>query len=79
MQRKDISDEQVKAACLEYHAKDSSNGFDGEFVTDILVRMTGAPYKVAYAKLDHCNDRGLINYGVSLRTCWWEDDNSEAI
>ena len=70
MQRKDIADEQVKAACLEYKAK----AFDGEFVTDILARLTGAPYKVANAKLEHCDDRGLINYGVSLRTCWWEGE-----
>ena len=71
MQRKDISDAQVKAACLEYKSK---NEYDGEFTLDILIRMTCAPPKVAYAKLEHCNSRGLVNCGVSLRSCWWEGD-----
>lgn len=37
---------------------------------DLLVERTGAPVKVAYAKLDKLARRGLIDYGVSLGTAW---------
>ena len=73
-QVKHISDEQVKEAC-EMSRKYTS---DTEpylcFTLNCLVKITGAPEKVCFAKLGQCADRGLVNYGVSLRTCWWEGD-----
>ena len=70
VQVKHISDETVKRACELYN----QNRFTGKFVNDWLAELTGAPLKVADRKLEQCSNRGLVNYGVSLRTCWWEGD-----
>lgn len=65
MKRSDITDTQVVAACMEWKASNP----DG-FVTDLLVRRTGAPHKVAEAAMRRALDNGFIDYGVSLRTAW---------
>lgn len=66
MKRSDITDQQVVEACIEYRQIPFGNGF----ALDILVARTGAPYKVAEAAMERADDRGLIDYGVSLRTAW---------
>ena len=71
--RSDIKDEQVMEACNEYHNTPYIRGGKNENVVDILMRMTGAPLKVVYAKLYHCADRDLIDYGVSVRGAWWNE------
>jgi hypothetical protein len=53
---------------LEYIQKRRQNW---ELPTPDLVWMErGFPLKVVYAKLQKLLDRGLIEYGVSLRTGW---------
>lgn len=41
---------------------------------DVLIEMTGAPEKVAFRKLERWDERGVLNYGVSLATAWLEHD-----
>ena len=68
-QRKHITDAQVRAACLTAHAP----AYEGrENTLDLLVAATGAPRKVALAKLHQCSRRRLINYGTGAHWAWWE-------
>ena len=69
-QVKHVSDDQVKAACIAYRER----RFDGRFVDSYLAELADVPLKVAQRKLEQCADKGLINYGVSLRSGWWEGD-----
>lgn len=64
MKRSDITDEQVVEACRLALAPFGPRSLDR------LIEMTGAPAQVAYAAMERANDRGLIDYGVSLRTAW---------
>lgn len=59
MKRGDITDEQVLAII------DSGNGR----VIDALTAQ-GVPAKVAFRKLQHMDQRGLIDYGTSLHHVW---------
>lgn len=68
MKRSDISDLQVVACAVRWR-----NGRGDKFVTDLIVDETGAPYKVAEAAMERAVDRGLLEYGVSLRTAWATD------
>ena len=68
-QRKHISDQVVKEACEE-RLNDPTAGF----LTDIIMRRTGAPEKVVMAKLLHCDRRHMTDFGVSLRTGYWIAD-----
>lgn len=43
------------------------------FPYDILVAMTGQPWKVCYRAMERAHRRGFIEYGVSLRTGWLTD------
>lgn len=54
----DIPDIVALQACADSYA-----GIRGRSV-DVLMERTGAPTKVAYAKLDKLERRGLIEYGV---------------
>ncbi|MHA6903297.1 hypothetical protein ACJBUE_20780 (plasmid) [Ralstonia syzygii subsp. celebesensis] len=67
MKRSDITDEQVVAACRAYHKQGLP------FSLDRLIESTGAPEKVAYAAMGRACARGLIDYGVSLRSAWPTD------
>lgn len=62
---KDVTDADVVRACLEFH-KDRS----GKFALDLLAEATGQPVKVCYRAMERAEKRGLIDYGVSLRTAW---------
>lgn len=64
MKRSDISDLEVCQAVQAYQDDDS------EFPYARLMRLRGAPYKVAYAACERAADNGLIECGVSLRTGW---------
>lgn len=68
MKRSDISDLQVVACAIRWR-----NGTHPGFVTDMLARETGAPLKVAEAAMERAVSRGLLDYGVSLRTAWATD------
>ena len=65
MKRSDISDRQVVACAVRWR-----NGAGNQFVTDLIVAETGAPLKVAEAAMERAVSRGLLDYGVSLRTAW---------
>lgn len=39
----------------------------------------GFPEKVVYAKLAKFEDRGLIEYGVSIRQCWLTEKGHAAL
>lgn len=62
MKRSDITDHDVVAACAAQTL--------GAMSLHLLIAHTGAPAKVALAAMDRAASRGLIDYGVSLRTAW---------
>jgi hypothetical protein len=68
----DISDKEVVAACKDYHAA-LRDGVYGDMGLNLLMERTGAPVKVAYSAMLRAYRRGLINFGVSLRTAWPEE------
>lgn len=74
-QVKDITDEQVREACVAAHSKSVVKSEGVTFTLDWLAAITGLPVRVCYRKLEQCDRRGLVNYGVSLRSCWWEGDD----
>ncbi|AHC30571.1 hypothetical protein CC53_gp154 [Rhizobium phage vB_RleS_L338C] len=64
MAMKHISDKQVCEAYLAAR-------LDSErFPYDYLMEVTGQPFKVCYRCMERACDRGMIEYGVSLRTGW---------
>lgn len=65
MATKDVSDVQVVEACLKFHTNRS-----GKHSLDLLVEATGQPMKVCYRAMERAGRRGLIDYGVSLRTAF---------
>jgi len=73
MQCKDIPDDVAIQAAADAMAA----GYRPDVVS-LLIERTGAPSKVVYSKLQRLVDRGLLNFGVSLRGCWPErrDDGS---
>jgi hypothetical protein len=69
IQTKDISTEMVLDAYRTY------DKWKGQYPYDIIMEKTGCCFKVAYGAMDREDDKGLINYGVSLRTGWIEAEN----
>ena len=74
MARKDVSDYQV---CLSYWICRSNNGLLHCSKTvvvpwpdELLSAWTKQPQKVCYRAIERAHRRGLITYGVSLRTGW---------
>jgi hypothetical protein len=67
MARKDITPAQVVQAC-----QDRQNGSDKNTV-QLLMERTGQHENVAYAALYRDSDRGLIEYGTSIRGAWPTD------
>lgn len=63
MKRKDITDEMVCRAYADKKALDMT-------AEALLMERTGAPLKVVYRAMERADDRGLIEWGVSLRTGW---------
>lgn len=70
MSVKHISDLQVVQAYI--HAKIS-----GVWPEDTLAQVTGQPLKVCYRAMERAYRRGLIEYGVSLRSGWLTDKGKE--
>lgn len=64
--RSEITDAIVVVACWSSH---NSRGDLGNSL-DVLRGMTGAGQKVAFAAMERAAERGLVEYGVSLRTAW---------
>lgn len=72
MATKDIPDVMVCRAYAERAAKRSAEPY--EFLQDwpyeILKEWTGQPEKVCERAMERAERRGLIEYGVSLRSGW---------
>lgn len=66
MKRADITDRMVCEACRDRETT-------GMPADAILVQRTGAPPKVIQLAMERSHDRGLIEFGVSLRTAWVTD------
>lgn len=61
MKASDIDERELLQMIAEHEA--------GRLPYDVLVSR-GIPEKVVYAKYEKLDRRGLIEYGVSLRTAW---------
>lgn len=77
MSRKDISDEEVVQACKDFH--DGPKGVIRPASWQLIAQRTGQAEKVVYAAMQRAFDRGLIEYGVSLRTAWATDKGRELL
>ena len=62
---KDISDKQVVAAFHQAREEQYE-----QWPYEILASGTGQPEKVCYRAMERAERRGLVEYGVSLRTGW---------
>lgn len=65
MAMKDIGDLQVLLAQQQWHRQK-----DGPWGYEILQRETGQCEKVCLRCMERAERRGLLEYGVSLRTAW---------
>ena len=68
MAMKDITGLQVVQAQQRWRDNDH-----GPWAYEILQVETGQPEKVCYKCMERAADRGLLEYGVSLRTAWLTD------
>lgn len=65
MATKDISDVQVLQAFVDARA-----GNYAKWSYEFLAERTGQAEKVCYRAMERASNRGLVEYGVSLRTAW---------
>ena len=72
MARKDISDELIVRTVAEIWSRREA-GEKGLWLDDLLNFRTGEPMKVCYRAMERACDRGLIEYGMSLRGAWLTD------
>lgn len=81
---RDIPDDVALAAVRDWKKIAPSAGIampaDFEYGTvTALVRITGAPPKVALRKIEKLVDRGLIEYGASINSAWLTAEGKAAI
>lgn len=74
MKRSDIPDELVLALSHLWSSQSrawdlGTRGYVPAGVIEMMV-ASGIPYKVALRKVEHLNDRGLLDYGVSPDYSW---------
>ena len=70
VQCKDIPDDVILEACDAFHRELKRFG-GAEHAQTPEVRLAGVyPSKLILAKMDNMVRRGLLEYGVSLRTAW---------
>lgn len=74
MATKDISDQQVCEAYRDYDADRS-----GPWPYELLVLWSGEPWKVCYRACERAARRGLVDYGVSLRSGWLTEKGQEVL
>ncbi len=60
-------------------AKSDADEAEPEFADAVLQRQTGAPWKVIDAAMERASDRGLVDYGVTLRSGWLTDKGKALI
>jgi hypothetical protein len=70
MATKDISDLEVVEAYVQFKISSSLYGVHDRWPYLILMAWTGECEKVCYRALERAHRRGLIEYGVSLRSGW---------
>jgi hypothetical protein len=64
MSVKDVSDLDVVRAAVEFHERHE------DFVNQLLAARTGQALKVCDRAIQRSIRRGLVDYGVSERSCW---------
>lgn len=64
MKRSDITEAEVIEACDAFHQHRDSRPPWKQLVDK------GYPEKVVYAKMSQLVDKGVLDYGVSVRTAW---------
>lgn len=75
MATKDITDKQVCEAYAEMQRQRKSSNYQAyEYPYVILQRVTGQCEKVCYRAMERSCDRGLVEFGVSLRTGWLTEE-----
>ena len=79
MPTKDITDRQVLEAYQSYDKRSRLGELQVEWPYQILQRLTGMPFKVCYRAMERAYKRGLLEYGVSLRTGWLTDAGQELL
>jgi hypothetical protein len=70
MATKDISDLEVVEAYIQFKVSSNLYGIHDQWPYLILMAWTGECEKVCYRALERAHRRGLIEYGVSLRSGW---------
>ena len=68
MSRKDVTDLMVCQAYADRNAEGAH--LRGKWPYEILASRTGECEKVCYRAMERACDRGLIDYGVTLRSGW---------
>lgn len=77
MKLRDISDTEVCQAVANY--QDAAVGDRGLFPYERLARKFNCDEKLAYRACERAAKRGLIEYGVSLRTGWLTEKGKELL
>jgi hypothetical protein len=73
MAAKNITDKQVVEAIARYNLDRA------RWPYEILSEVTGECEKVCFRAMERASNRGLLNYGVSLRTAWLTDKGRELL
>lgn len=73
MATKHISDKQVVEAVAIF------NRDRGRWPYELLAESTGQCEKVCFRAMERACDRGLLEYGVSLRTAWLTEDGRKLL
>ena len=74
MKRSDIPTIEVLIACHQFHKE--KNGITP---WQALMDKFSAPEKVVYAAMDRDCDKGLLDYGTTLRTAWVTEEGYELL
>lgn len=81
MQTKDITDLMVLNAYIKAkqirESEAASNTRPYTWPEDVLYDQTRAPWKVILRAMERVHDKGLIEYGVSLRAGWITDKGKD--
>jgi hypothetical protein len=75
MSTKDVTDLMVCRAVVVFRG----NGMQGPDPYEILATQTNESIKVCYRAMERAHKRGLIEYGVSLRTAWLTDAGTNLV
>lgn len=81
MRTKDITDRDVCLAYEDYRRSREMypNASNVLMTHDYLMLRTGAPFKVCDSAMKRACKRGLVDYGVSLRTGWLTEKGKELL